>query len=249
VIAVLNEAILLCPDILESPAPGVALTQLGPFCHGYTISFSVTDTQFLAPTKNLLLRHGRRQLYHAGLLAEGPKRRARVGQRLPARQALSELVLFESLDPDVVESLAKQVVTRPVEPGETLFSEGTADCTLHVVASGVIDVTKSGSSGDVVTLGRLGAGEYLGEIGLLTGAPHAATARARTHCQVHELSRSAIQPLLAANPGLVTAFERSARHGTDLINRRVAASASVQMDNRGEFLARIRDFFATRFAG
>jgi small-conductance mechanosensitive channel/CRP-like cAMP-binding protein len=249
VIAVLNEAILLCPDILESPAPGVALTQLGPFCHGYTISFSVTDTQFLAPTKNLLLRHGRRQLYHAGLLAEGPKRRARVGQRLPARQALSELVLFESLDPDVVESLAKQVVTRPVEPGETLFSEGTADCTLHVVASGVIDVTKSGGSGDVVTLGRLGAGEYLGEIGLLTGAPHAATARARTHCQVHELSRSAIQPLLAANPGLVTAFERSARHGMDLINRRVAASASVQMDNRGEFLARIRDFFATRFAG
>jgi CRP-like cAMP-binding protein len=196
-----------------------------------------------------LLRHSRRQLYHAGLLADGRKRRGRVGQRLSPQQALSELVLFESLEPDVVESLAQQVVTRLVEPGETLFGEGTADCTLHVVASGVIDVTKSGGAGDVVTLGRLGAGEYLGEIGLLTGAPHAATARARTHCQVHELSRAAIQPLLAANPGMVAAFERSARHGMDLINRRVAASASVQMDNRGEFLTRIREFFAMRFVG
>jgi CRP-like cAMP-binding protein len=95
-------------------------------------------------------------------------------------------------------------------------------------------------------LGRLGAGEYLGEIGLLTGAPHAATARARTHCYVHQLSRDAIDPLLQAHPGKLAAFDQSVRHGMDLVNRRVAASASQTVPNRGELLNRIREFFRFR---
>jgi small-conductance mechanosensitive channel/CRP-like cAMP-binding protein len=247
VIDVLKEAILLCPEVLENPVPAVTLTQLGPGFHGYTISFSVTDTQLLSPTKSQLLRHSRRQLYHAGLLAEGPERRLRARPRLSTQQALSELVLLESLEPALVDSLAQQVVTRLIEPDETLFCEGAADCTLYVVASGVMEVTKAGGSNGVVTVGRLGAGEYLGEIGLLTGAPHAATARARTHCYVHQLSRGAIEPLLSANPGMVAAFDQSARRGMDLLNRKVAASASEAVGNRGELLNRIRDFFRVRF--
>lgn len=249
VIGVLNEATLLCPGLLESPVPAVTLTQMGPSFHGYTISFSVADTQLLPPTKSLLLQHARKQLYHAGLLAEDPKRRARAPQRLPAHQVLSELVLLESLEPAQIDKLAEQVVTRPLEPGETLFSEGAADCTLYVVASGVLEVTKAGESGGVLTLGRLGAGEYLGEIGLLTGAPHAATARARTHCYVHQLSRDAIAPLLSAHSGMLAAFDQSVRRGMDLLNRSVAASASEVVRNRGELLNRIREFFRFRPTG
>ena len=249
VIAVLNEAILLCPDVLEHPTPSVTLTQLGPSFHGYTISFSVANTQLLSPSKSKLLRHARKQLYHAGLLAEGQAQRVRSRRKLSARQALGELVLFESLESALVDDLARQNVTRLVEPGDTLFGEGAADCTLYVIASGVMEVTKSAGPSGVVTLGRLGAGEYLGEIGLLTGAAHAATARALTHCYVHQLSRGAIQPLLAANPGMLAAFDQSARRGMELLNRKVAASASEVVRNRGELLERIRDFFRVRPTG
>jgi len=249
VIAVLDEAVLLCPDVLEHPVPCATLTQLGPSFHGYTISFSVANTQLLSPSKSRLLRYARKQLYHAGLLADGPKQRARVRRKLSPREALSELVLFESLEPALVDSLAQQIVTRLIEPGDTLFCEGAADCTLYVVASGVMEVTKSGGPNGVVTLGRIGAGEYLGEIGLLTGAPHAATARARTHCYVHQLSRDAIEPLLTANPGLLAAFDQSARRGMELLNRKVAASTSEVVRDRGELLQRIRDFFRVRSTG
>jgi CRP-like cAMP-binding protein len=246
VITLLNEAILLCPDVLQSPAPDVTLTQMGPIFHGYTIAFSVADTLSLSSTKSQLLRHARKQLYHAGLLAESQRRRAQSPQRLAARQVLSELVLLESLDPALIDKLAQQAVTRLLEPEEVLFAEGAADCTLYVVASGVMEVTKAGESGGILTLGRLGAGEYLGEIGLLTGAPHAATARARTHCYVHQLSHEAIAPLLAAHPGMLAAFDQSARRGLDLLTRRVAASASETVPNRGELLSRIRNFFRLR---
>ena len=246
VIAVVNEAILLCPDVLDSPPPTVTLTQIGPGLNGYTISFSVADTQLLSPTKSQLLRHARRQLYHAGLLANEPRQRARAPHWLPVRQTLGELVLFESLEPALIDKLAQEATTRPLEPQEILFSEGAADCTLYVVASGVMEVTKATESGGIVPLGRLGAGEYLGEIGLLTGAAHAATARARTHCYIHQLSREAIAPLLAAHPEMLTAFDRSVRRGIDLLNRRVAASASQPVPNRGELLYRIREFLRLR---
>jgi small-conductance mechanosensitive channel/CRP-like cAMP-binding protein len=248
VTAVLNEAPLLCPGILETPAPAAALTQVGPTFNGYTISFSVADTRHLGPTKSQLLRSARKQLYCAGLLAEGSRRRGRVAQRMPARQLLSELVLFESLEPDVVDNLAKQVVTRLIEPTDTLFSEGAADCTLYVVASGVLEVTKAGTTGKDVTVGRLGAGEYLGELGLLTGSPHAATARALSHCYVHQLSRNAVEPLLSANPGMLAAFDQSLRRGMDLLSRQVAASASEEVRGHGELLERIRAFLRVRFA-
>jgi small-conductance mechanosensitive channel/CRP-like cAMP-binding protein len=246
VIAVLNEATLLCPGVLERPVPTATLTEMGPSFHGYTISFSVEDTQLLGPTKSQLLRHARRQLYYAGLLAEGPRQRGRVPRRLSARHVLGELMLLESLEPAVIDKLAEQVVTRLVEPGDILFSEGAADCTLYVLASGVMEVTKASEAGGVLTLGRLGAGEYLGEIGLLTGAAHAATARARTHCYVHQLSRVALEPLLAANPGMVAAFDQSVRHGMELLSRRVAASASEPVPNRGELFDRIREFLRLR---
>jgi small-conductance mechanosensitive channel/CRP-like cAMP-binding protein len=246
VIAVLNEAILLCPDVLESPRAAVALTQLGPGLNGYTISFSVADTQLLSPTKSQLLRHARKQLYHAGLLAQGPRQMSRAPQRLPVRQVLSELVLFESLEPALIDKLAQQAVTRLLEPEEILFSEATADCTLYVVASGVLEVTKATESGVILPLGTLGAGEYLGEIGLLTGATHAATARARTHCYIHQLSHDVVAPLLEAHPGMLTAFDQSVRRGMDLLNRRVAASASQPVPNRGELLNRIREFLRLR---
>jgi len=247
VIEVLQEATLLCPPILETPAPSVTLTQMGPRSNSYTISFSVPDSQLVATAKSLLLRHARRQLYYAHLLSRG---RARSGEPdddsvhviLPTRQILSELMLFECLPRAQLEDLAQHVVTRLLEPGEFLFKQGSSDATLYIVAAGILEVTQT--SGEVSThLGNLGAGDYVGEICLLTGSPHAATARARTHCYIHHLSRDAIAPLLAANADLAAAFHKSARRGLELLSRSVAVRATERVDSSSQLLQRIRAFF------
>jgi CRP-like cAMP-binding protein len=134
-------------------------------------------------------------------------------------------------------------VTRLLERDELLFSQGASDSTLYIVASGILEVTATSDDGVEVTLGNLGAGEYVGEIALLTGAPHAATARARTHCYIHHLSREAIAPILAANPALAAAFDKSARRGLDRLKRSVAARATESVDASGQLLQRIRAFF------
>ena len=242
VVEVLQEATLLCPSILDTPAPSVTLDRMGPSWNRYTISFSVPDTQLVTSTKSLLLRHARKQLHHARLLGHRRLREVHPHTILPTRQILREIALFEGLPPAQLEELAQRVATRLLEPDELLFSQGAADATLYIVASGILEVTQT-SDGVAVTLGNLGAGEYVGEICLLTGAPHAATARARTHCYIHHLSHEAIAPLLAANTALAVAFDKSARRGLDLLNRSVAARATETVDASGQLLQRIRAFF------
>ena len=247
VVEVLQEATLLCPPILSAPAPSVALNRIGPRWSQYTISFSVADTQLVATTKSALLRHARKQLHHARLLGHDHKRAEQPGDGclpgiLPTRQTLRELALFDCLQSAQFEQLAQHVTTRLLEPDELLFSQGAADATLYIIASGVLEITVTGD-GDAITLGCLGAGEYVGEICLLTGSPHAATARARTHCYIHQLTREAIEPLLEGNPALAVAIDKSVRRGLDLLRRSVAARATENVDASGQLLQRIRAFF------
>ena len=104
-------------------------------------------------------------------------------------------------------------------------------------------MTRATASTASLTLGRIGAGEYIGEISLLTGAPHASTARASTPCVVYELRREAVAALLETHAEVAAALETSVRRGLELVNRRVAATATGDVGTRGQLLARIHRFF------
>ena len=247
VIQVLDEATQLCTAILETPASSVALTRLGRSWNHYTITFSVAETSLMGGTKSLLLRHARKQLHYAGLLERDPGGLVQPLARsrpmiLAPREVLGDLVLFERLQPMQLEDLASHVTTRLLEPGEILFAESAADATLYVVASGVLEMTRATGTTSL-TLGRIGAGEYVGEIGLLTGSPHTATARARTHGVVYQLQREAIAGLLETNAEVAAALEKSVRRGLELVSRQVAATATADVGVRGQLLQRIRRFF------
>jgi small-conductance mechanosensitive channel/CRP-like cAMP-binding protein len=248
VIQVLDEATLLCPTILETPGASVALTRLGRSWHHYTITFFVAETSLMGGTRSLLLRHARTQLHYAGLLERDPGGLVQPPARsrpmmLAPREVLADLVLFERLQPMQLDDLASRLTTRLLEPGEILFAEGAGDATLHVVAAGVLELTRATGSTTSLTLGRIGAGEYIGEIGLLTGSPHTATARARTHCVVHQLRREAIEGLLETNADVAAALERSVRRGLELVSRKVAATATGDVGVGGQLLQRMRRFF------
>jgi CRP-like cAMP-binding protein len=93
------------------------------------------------------------------------------------------------------------------------------------------------------TLGRIGAGEYIGEMGLLTGSPHTATARARTRCVVYQLGREAIAALLETNAEVAAALARSVQHDIEVVNQKGAAAAAGNTGLGGQLLRRIRRFF------
>ena len=248
VIDALQQATLLCPTILSVPPSSAVLTRLGSTESRYRVNFSVSDTEHLSTTKDLLLRNARRQLYYSGLYfprAAQDTHSADEGTGRPIREVLpllQDIVLFETLEAGQLAEVAAHLKPRSLEPREVLFAQGGTEAKLFLVVSGILQISQdTGHSGER-TAGFIGAGDYIGEISLLTGAPYAATATARTHCKVYGLDCNVIKPLLAANSDLYAEFDGSARRGLEILNRVVAVRATD--DTAGQSLVhRIRAFF------
>jgi small-conductance mechanosensitive channel/CRP-like cAMP-binding protein len=247
VIDTLQQATLLCPPILPVPPSSAVLTRLGSTESRYRVTFSVSDTEHLSTTKDLLLRHARRQLYYSGLYfpraVEGIQTpHENTGRPFPVLPLLQDIILFEALEAEQLAELAAHVKPRSLEPGEVLFAQGGTEATLFVVVSGILQISQHTEPSGQQMAGFIGAGDYIGEVGLLTGAPYAATAAARTHCKLYGLDCHVIGPLLAANSDLYAEFDRSARRGLAILNRAVAVRATNDSAHQS-LVHRIRAFF------
>jgi small-conductance mechanosensitive channel/CRP-like cAMP-binding protein len=248
VIDTLQQATILCPTILPVPLSKAILTCLELTENRYRVTFSVSDTQHLSTTKDLLFRHARRQLYYCGLYfpctaqdtgTAGEASSRRIQQVLPL---LQDMILFEALEAEQLADLAAHLKPRSLESGEVLFAQGGTEAMLFIVLSGILEISQHTQSSGQRTVGFIGAGDYLGEVSLLTGAPYAATATARTDCKLYGLDCTVIKPLLTANSDLYAEFDRSARRGLAILNRVVAVRATDD-SARQSLLQRIRTFF------
>jgi small-conductance mechanosensitive channel/CRP-like cAMP-binding protein len=247
VIDTLQQATLLCPPILAVPRSSAVLTRLGSTESRYRVNFSVSDTEHLSTTKDLLLRHARRQLYYSGLYFPRTMQDDRTadevtGRPFPMLPLLQDMILFETLQAGQLAELATHLKSRSLEPGEVLFAQGGTEATLFIVVSGILEISQHTERFGQQTAGFIGAGEYIGEVSLLTGASYAATATARTHCKLLGLDCHVLRPLLAGNSNLYAEFDRSARRGLAILNREVAVRATDE-GARQSLLHRIRAFF------
>jgi small-conductance mechanosensitive channel/CRP-like cAMP-binding protein len=248
VIDTLQQATLLCPTILPVPLSSAVLTRLGSTKSRYRVNFSVSDTEHISTTKDQLLRHARRQIYYSGLDFPRAGQDVRTADEGTGRSfhaalpLLQGITLFEALEAEQLAELAAHLMPRSLEPGEVLFAQGGTEATLFIVVSGILQIGQHTELSGQQTVGFIGAGDYLGEVSLLTGASYSATATARTHCKLYGLDCKVIKPLLAANSDLYAEFDRSARRGLAILNRAVAVRATDD-SARQSLLHRIREFF------
>jgi small-conductance mechanosensitive channel/CRP-like cAMP-binding protein len=247
VIDTIEQATLLCPPILPMPRSSAVLTRLGATENRYRVNFSVPDTEHLSTTKDLLFRHARRQLYYSGLYFLRTAQDMRTpdegtSRPFPVLPVLQEITLFEALGTEQLAELPAQLRPRSLEPGEVLFAQGGTEATLFIVVSGILEISQHTEPSGQQTVGFIGAGDYIGEVSLLTGAPYAATGAARTHCKLFGLDCHVLKPLLAANSDLFAEFDRSVRRGLAILHRGVAVRATDDGAQQS-LLHRIREFF------
>jgi small-conductance mechanosensitive channel len=236
----IQQAILLCPNVLEKPPASVALVRIGRRLNHYEISFSVANSSLLWQTKSMLLKEVLRQLKSGG--GAFHIRGSRDEPPEPASPCMLDIALFGPLAPAKRIELEGQLIRRSLDTGEILFAEGDTEASLFIVHSGVLEVSR-GDKHDSAVIGRISTGDYIGEIGMLTGAGHAATVKALTPSIVYELRKEFVAPLIQAQPELLHAFEASARRGQARIDRSVAASVGAQTVPPAQLLDRMRAFF------
>jgi small-conductance mechanosensitive channel len=252
VLDLLKQAAMLTPKILSEPAPSSLLIRTGARFNVYDITFSVGHTDHLGTAKSTLLKNVLRQFhFHAiqsgsqGAISTpiGPMY-APTGavEALPPEMLLGEMTLFADLTPKQRAELARQVIKRRLDPTTTLISQGNVQTSLFIIAAGVLEGSRS-ISGRSHVVGRLGPGDYFGEIGLLTGAPNAGTILALTPCIVFELRKEDLEPLITAEPAFAQAFDASMRRNQAFLARDAAAAVSAAPGPPAQFLAQIRAFF------
>ncbi|KAB2956862.1 MAG: cyclic nucleotide-binding domain-containing protein [Thermoanaerobaculia bacterium] len=166
-----------------------------------------------------------------------------------AEELLARTDLFAELDPAVRRRLAAAAGHHYYDAGERLVVEGEHGESLMLLSRGSVSVSKSGAEVGTsrLALATLDAGEYFGEMSLLTGAPRSATVTADGAVEVFVLDRAALSPILESDPAIAEALSRR-------LAERMAATAARIEDRRGEapraeasdaqtLLRRIRSFF------
>ena len=183
------------------------------------------------------------------LTEENQERKQEKGKKDLERrhQALAQVDLFEVLDAETMSRLSGRLRYAPFSRGEAMTRQGSEGHWLYMILEGeaAVRVSKDGVEREVA---RLGAGNFFGEMSLLTGAKRAATVVAVSDVECYRLDKAAFQEVLHARPQIaegVAAILANRQVGLVAAKEHLDAATHAQRvaDDKGALLHKIRDFF------
>lgn len=110
-------------------------------------------------------------------------------------EALKRAPLFEGLSKKELRELASATEDLKIEAGTVMCREGSLGREFFVIVEGVAEVTKGGKR-----LATRQAGEFFGEIALITTTKRTATVTAKTPIRCFILTRGDFRRVLDENP-------------------------------------------------
>jgi NTE family protein/lysophospholipid hydrolase len=108
-----------------------------------------------------------------------------------------------------------EVATQVLPPGSVLFREGEPSDAMYLVLRGELQATVADAQQGEIVVGRIGPGEPVGEMQILSGGTRTATVRAISEAEIVRASRHAV--------------ERLVRDAPDAIRRRVRRNQLVSI--------------------
>ncbi len=132
--------------------------------------------------------------------------------------------LSQELPEADLDALAEGAQIRAVAAGDTLFAEGAAADGLYLIRRGSVTVSRRIGGRDVV-LSYVAAGNYVGEMALLSDAPRMGTVKAAVATEAIVLDGARFKDVVARHPKLRESME------SRFLDR---IRANVQMESQGE---------------
>ena len=112
---------------------------------------------------------------------------------------LKQVPLFSNLDQDQIEIIAETSERLQFAKGQTIIKQGESDNRLFIIADGVVSIELIQPDGSKSELGRLGVGEFFGEMALMTGEPRTADASALRSTLLLVVQKQTIKNIFSAN--------------------------------------------------
>jgi small-conductance mechanosensitive channel/CRP-like cAMP-binding protein len=213
VIATVLKALERCEaaNVATDPPPSCVFMAFSESAARYAVRYHLTDLAVDDPTDGVVRQHIYFALQRAGVRLSIPSQAvtvshetdheaARVRAEAERREsAFDGVALFAKLPEAERRDLAASARWSPFAAGEVLTRQGAEAHWLYVIVSGECSVRVRVEEQET-EVGRLGPGEFFGEMSLLTGAPRSATVVALKEVACWRLDREAFRQLVARRP-------------------------------------------------
>jgi CRP-like cAMP-binding protein/small-conductance mechanosensitive channel len=247
------------PNVAHAPATQCICVRFEDSRVAYSAIYPIADMGRARETDSWVLAHVFAALQRAGMRIPLPQRDVHLFQEAAGdaerravderERALAAIELFEPLT-----SVERRVLADAVRPalyvnGDVLFRKGEPADSLFVLAAGRLRVLDEDADGVRQPLAELAAPGYVGEMGLLTGQPRAATVVACGAARCFRIDKAAFDAILRNRPEIVEQLSHA------LARRQAENDATLQALGAGErhegehgrardLVERIRRFFA-----
>ena len=125
------------------------------------------------------------------------------------KKLLKNVSLFEMLSEKELKDIAYNMEERRFVAGQKLIELGARGDSMFVLSEGIMDVQVKSDNGAMHNVGEINAGEYFGEMSLLTGEPRSATVTASTDVIAFEIKKEHIENLFNQRPSLMEEMSRT----------------------------------------
>lgn len=145
-----------------------------------------------------------------------------IQQRLGALN-LAHVELFETLNEEERRKVVERLRYAAFAKGEVMTRQGAEAHWLYILTKGSAEVLLSLDSGETKEVSTLRAGDFFGEMSLLTGEPRSATVKALEDSECYRLDRQAFEDILRARPEIT-------QHLSEVLARRKVELEAVRHD-------------------
>jgi small-conductance mechanosensitive channel/CRP-like cAMP-binding protein len=263
VIAIVDDEMreLSIPNVARTPAPSCVLKGFDEGNLRYNLRYFLTEILEDDITDSMVRVHLFASLQRAGIRVAEPQRTVHAVQRDEAHaetvrrreltrrlQALASVPPFAALSEDDKADIAERLQYAPFARGDIITKQGNKAHWLYILAFGEAEVLYEPPGGAPHTIGSLSAGQFFGEMALLTGDARAATVVAKTDVECYRLDRASFQELLVGTPQIAEEIKRvmGGRRGDLDSARQAFAVAGPTAEAEVRFATKIRRFFGMR---
>jgi len=247
------------PTVAREPAPHCLMTEIKNGDASYAVRYWITALSETERTDS----HLRTRIYTAlrraniplsipaqsVILTEESSYRERIQSMESAQRdaALASLQFFQPLTIEERKELAAALTSAPFVKGEAMTRQGAEANSLYVITEGEAEV-RAAVEGLSKRVALLRAGDYFGEMGLLTGEPRAASVIALTDVKCYRLNKEPFQAILQRRPQLAEQISETLaqrRVELDSVKAELSKEAFRQevLKTRSDLVRRIRNFF------
>jgi CRP-like cAMP-binding protein len=254
---------LAIPNVARTPASSCVLYGFESGNLRYQLRYFLTDLLEDDSTDSMVRVHLFATLQRAGIRIAEPQATVHAVQRDEAHaetvrkreltrrlQMLNGVNLFAGVSESEKGDIAENLQYAPFARGDIITKQGNPAHWLYIVAFGEAEVLIESPGSAPRVIGTVRAGEFFGEMALLSGDARSATVIAKTDVECYRLDRASFQGLLSSRPEIAEEVQRVAgtrRPGMEQARQAFAlAREDTQTERDKRLLGKIRRLFGLR---